>query len=120
MRIERGSGRQHRWLILVIAMVLLIGCDQILPKRSPGEKLYRKHCAECHGVDGSGNTVRSMGDLHANLLDNDWRHAGDAAGIETVINQKLVFEHPSFGDLKGPEVKQIVDHVLELRGERRR
>ena len=103
-----------------IAIMLLVGCDQILPKRSPGEKLYRKHCANCHGIDGAGSTVSNMGDLHANLLDNDWRYAGDAGGMESVINQRLVFEHPNFEELKGPEVRQIVDHVLELRGERRK
>lgn len=102
-----------------MTMLLLVGCDQILPKRSAGEKLYRKHCANCHGVDGSGNTITSMGDPNANLLDNDWRHAGDAHGIEAVIHQRLVFEHPDFSELSGTEVKQIVNHVLALRGERR-
>jgi len=120
MRTRRYWRNGCRWLALIILVVFLGACSELFPKRTPGEKLYRKHCADCHGVDGSGHTVRSMGDPNANLLDERWRHAGDAAGMETVINQALVFEHPTFDELGREEVKQIVDHVFYLRGERRK
>lgn len=108
-----------RWLALPLLLVLLGGCSELFPKRTPGEKLYRKHCSDCHGVDGGGHTVRSMGNPDANLLDQRWRHAGDPTGMETVILDSLVFEHPTFDSLSSKEVRQIVDHVLKLRGELR-
>ncbi len=115
----RRSRRYGLQLTLLVLTAGLVGCGDFLPKRTPGEKLYRKHCAECHGLDGSGQTVRSMGDPNANLLDDLWRHPGDASGMQAVLTQDLVFEHPSFQKLSGSEVRQIVDHVLKLRGERR-
>lgn len=96
------------------------GCSELFPKRTPGEKLYRKHCADCHGIDGGGQTIRTMGDPDANLLDDRWKYPGDASGMETVILQALVFEHPTFDKFSREEVKLIVDHVFSLRGERRR
>jgi len=104
---------------MAMLVASLGGCSELFPKRTPGEKLYRKHCADCHGADGSGHTVQSMGDPNANLLDNRWRHAGDASSMETVIREGLVFEHPTFDKLDHEEIRQIVDHVLSLRGERR-
>ena len=116
---RRESRRLGRGLIISVLMVCLAGCNQIFPKRTPGEKLYRKHCAECHGADGGGQTVSSMGNPDANLLDDSWRHPSDASGMQGVIMQGLVWEHPSFDKLSRQEVQQIVDHVLSLRGERR-
>jgi mono/diheme cytochrome c family protein len=112
--------RGRRWLTLTMLVLALGGCSEIFPKRSPGEKLYRKHCADCHGINGSGHTVSSMGDPNANLLDDNWKHPGDAAGMETVLRNDLVFEHPTKDRLSNEEIKQIVTHVLSLRGERRR
>jgi hypothetical protein len=40
--------------------------------------------------------------------------------MESVILQALVFEHPTFDKLSREEVKQIVDHIFSLRGERRK
>ena len=103
-----------------MALVLSLGaCSELFPKRTPGEKLYRKNCADCHGVDGAGHTIRTMGDPNTNLLDDRWKHASDPAGLENVIRQQLVFEHPTFDKLGRDDVKQIVDHILSLRGERR-
>ena len=120
MRTRNELGRWCRGLALSILMLSLGGCSEIFPKRTPGEKLYRKHCADCHGIDGSGHTIRSMGDQDANLLDSRWKHSGDAVGMENVIREALVFEHPTFDKLSREEVKQIVDHIFSLRGERRK
>lgn len=117
-----GSGRAFGrrvafWALLALAIG---GCNSIAPRRSPGEKLYRKYCGDCHGIDAGGHTVRSMGHPYANLRDDMWKHGGDAPGLERTIREELVFQHPSFQQISGQELRQIVDHVLALRGENRR
>ena len=107
--------------ILGILILTLWGCEEILPKRTAGQKLYSKHCSECHGVDGRGQTIQSMGDSYADLVDNTWRHAGDATGMRSVLSQDLVFNHVTYSRrLSSEEIKQIVDHVTVLRGEKQR
>jgi mono/diheme cytochrome c family protein len=106
-------------LLFVGSLLLAIGCDNVLVKRSAGEKLYRQKCASCHGLDAKGQTVRYMGSPRANLRDNDWKYGGgDSVAIQTVLLQGLVERHPaSLGKLQTGEVKEIADWVLELRGE---
>ena len=100
-------------------MMGVTGCDEVLPKRTEGEKIYRKHCADCHGLDARGHTVRYMGNHYADLLDDQWRHSGDAHGMEAVLREGTVFLHPSFEELNQQELRKVVDHVLVLRGETR-
>jgi len=97
----------------------VLGCGDLLPKRSTGEKLYRKHCASCHGLDAKGQTVRYMGIARANLTDNDWKYGGgDSIAIRETVTQGLVERHPrSLQRLDTKEVKEIAGWVLELRGE---
>lgn len=102
---------------------LAFGCDQLqnefLPG-SPGEKLYRKHCAECHGVDGAGNTPRYMGNPDADLTDDSWQHGGgDPDSIAAVVHDGIFGKMPAHPELSPEEVRLIVDHVLKLRGETR-
>lgn len=115
----------HRFLLaaccstgILVAMSLL-SCDAMVSKRSPGETLFRKHCASCHGVNAEGHTVRYMGNENADLTDNNWEHGGDANSIEDVIESDLVSEHPSFDKLSSQDIRQIVDHLLSIRGELR-
>lgn len=91
-----------------------LGC---VPGGSPGERLYRRHCANCHGVDGGGG-VRYLADEGANLLDETWRHGSDPSEIEYGLLNEDLEGHKDWG-LTSQERLQIVDHVLALRGERR-
>jgi len=102
------------------AMMSLAGCHQLFPQRSPGEVLYRKHCAECHGVDAKGNTPRYMGNPYADLRDNTWRTAAaDEGPIEALIESGVFGEMPAFGDqLSAEEIRQITHYLQVLRGER--
>jgi mono/diheme cytochrome c family protein len=95
---------------------LLAGCE----KRSPEEALWRKHCADCHGIDGSGNTARYMGNHWANLLDNAWKSSGsDEYSITHVVREGVFGEMPGNSALSDEEVSQIVDWLYYLRGEMR-
>lgn len=118
----RSSAKVQRLCRSLLTLLVLCsaGCGELLPKRTPGEKLYRKHCADCHGIDGGGHTVRTMGEPNTNLLDDRWRYGYDTSGIENVIRQEMVFEHPTFTKLSPEDLKQITSHVRKLRGESRR
>jgi mono/diheme cytochrome c family protein len=95
---------------------LVAGCVE----RSPGEKLYRKHCANCHGVDGSGNTPRYMGNQWANLIDDSWQNAaGDEYSLARVVREGVFAKMPGNAELSDDEVREIVGWVLQLRGETR-
>lgn len=102
-------------LALLIPLTGLVACDAMAPGRSPGEKLYRKHCANCHGVDGKGQTVRFMGNTWANIVDDHWRYGGDRASLEHTLRTEVVFQHPSFDELSATDFKDIVKHVVKLR-----
>ena len=98
----------------VILLLPLAGCT---PTGSTGERLYRRHCASCHGVDGGGG-VRYLVDEGANLLDDTWRYGGFRSEIEYSLRNDEVRKHTTW-DFTAQEREQIVDHILTLRGERR-
>ncbi len=92
------------------------GCD-LMPQRSPGEKLWRKHCAECHGLGGAGNTPRYTGKIYADLLDDTWRTSGDSFAVAEVIRNGVFAEMPAFDQLSEEEIRLLVTYIRELRGE---
>jgi len=105
--------------LLAVAALALAGCDALIPARSEGERLYRQKCSECHGVDAAGNTVRYMGNPWADLRDNEWKSGGDPVSIERIIRAGVFGQMPGNPDLTREQVRAIVDHVRELRGEKR-
>lgn len=116
----RPSARSIAVATIIASASLAAACDVIGPRRSPEEKLYRKHCASCHGVDASGNTPRYMGNAAADLRDPNWRNiAGDPSSIEEVIRDGVFGKMPPNPDLTYEEVQLITDWVLLLRGEGR-
>ena len=115
--------RPQRLVFAVLAgAVVLTACDSvedIFVKRAPGEKLYRKLCADCHGLDGAGNTPRGMGNPNNDLTDPFWKYGGDAGSIENIIRTGVFGEMPAHDELTDEQVRQVVDYVLKLRGESR-
>ena len=103
-------------LAVVCATPLLAGCEQ----PSPEEVLWRKQCADCHALDGSGNTARFMGNHWANLLDNAWKSSGsDEYSITAEIREGVFGQMPGNSELSDEEVSQIVGWLFHLRGENR-
>ncbi len=97
--------------------MLLAACDDWLV-RSPGERLWRKHCASCHGLDASGNTPRQMGNPWADLRDDAWKHlGGEDEQIENVIRQGIFGEMPAHDELTREEMRALIAHLRLLRGE---
>jgi mono/diheme cytochrome c family protein len=101
-----------------LAAIALAGCNELFAK-SPGERLWRKHCAECHGLDGSGNTPGYLGEVYADLLDNTWRTATpDRGSIDALVREGVFGKMPAFDQLSREEMRDLLDYLGELRGER--
>lgn len=99
------------------ALAVLAGCEDFMV-RDPGEKLWRKHCTQCHGLDAAGNTPRSMGEPFADLRDDSWNiGAGDRYAIEAVIRNGVFGKMPPGDKLTKDEVNLLVAHLYKLRGE---
>jgi mono/diheme cytochrome c family protein len=111
----------RRTLLLALPLAAALtgsACGLVVP-RSEGEKLWRKECANCHGLDASGNTPRYMGDVWADLLDVLWRSGGDEYAIEGVIREGVFGKMPANDELSSEEIRLIVDYLYWLRGETR-
>jgi mono/diheme cytochrome c family protein len=104
---------------LTALAVATAGCNELFPKRSAGEHLFRKHCAECHGIDAAGNTPNYMGNVWADLRDSDWKAGGDPESLASSISSGVFGNMPGFSDRLTPEeIRSIVDHLRVLRGEK--
>lgn len=119
IRPRLGAAGRRRWSLTLVASALGLACacDALAP-RSEGERIYRRLCADCHGVDGSGNTPRSMGNPWADLTDDAWKsEGGDAGSIETVVREGVFGEMPAHDELSAEEMRALLGHLLALRGE---
>nr|AGC71576.1 hypothetical protein [uncultured bacterium A1Q1_fos_517] len=92
------------------------GCSLVEPK-DPGERIYRRYCSSCHGVDGRGNTVRYMSNDWADLTDGSWKTFGDDGSIETTIREGVFGQMPARDDLSREEMKALLGYLRKLRGE---
>ena len=112
-----------RLLSLAALAGAALGCEAMensLLRRPPGERLYRKHCADCHGIDGSGNTPLGMANPLNDLVDETWRYGSDPGSIEGIVRNGVLGSMPAHPELSDLEVRQVVDHVLKLGGRSRR
>ena len=125
MTLNERAPRKRRipaaWTALTVAVCLAAGfaCDAF-PRRSEGEKLWRKHCASCHGLDARGNTPGYMGNVNADLADDSWVNGSDDGSIETVVREGIFAQMPANDALTREEMKALIGHLRYLRGERAR
>lgn len=94
------------------------GACGLLTERPLGERLWRDRCADCHGIDARGNTVRFMGNPWADLTDEMWRTAGDPDTVAEVTRAGIVGLMPPSDDLTAEEMSALLDWLYYLRGER--
>lgn len=106
-----------RTAFCVLILLATAGCERLL-HRSPGETLWRQNCANCHGIDGSGNRPGYMGETYADLRDELWRTGSNDGAMEGVIRGGAFGKMPGFPQLTQEEVRAILDHIHVLRGER--
>ncbi|HYL05974.1 MAG TPA: c-type cytochrome [Thermoanaerobaculia bacterium] len=111
--------------VLAVATALLLagaagmlagGCDKFFPHRLPGEQLYVDNCADCHGVDGRGNTAREMGQQYADLTDDVWKFGGEDSAIANAIREGSFGLMPAFQEkLNDEQIRAVVSYVKVLR-----
>jgi mono/diheme cytochrome c family protein len=100
---------------LLAAAALLGGCGKLFPHRSQGEALYVENCADCHGMDGRGNTARCMGQPYADLTDDTWKNGGDDASVATSISEGSFGLMPAFQPkLDDQQVRALVAYIRVL------
>ncbi len=98
--------------------LVFVGCGA-LERRTPGERIWRAECAHCHGLDAAGNTPRFMGNPWADLTDDRWKsYGGDRSGLDMSIRQGSFPDMPAFDQLTAEEMRSLLDHLAELRGEK--
>ncbi|MEZ5312710.1 MAG: c-type cytochrome [Thermoanaerobaculia bacterium] len=103
-------------LFAAALVVVAAGCD--LSSRTPGERLWRARCAECHGLDATGNTPRYMSEEWADLTDDAWHElGGDDASLQTVIREGVFGRMPANPDLTPTQMRDLIEHLRRLRGE---
>jgi cytochrome c oxidase cbb3-type subunit 3 len=102
------AGRGRALAALLVAGWVLAGCGKLFPHHSEGEELYLANCADCHGVDGRGNTVREMGQPYADLTDNEWKFGGDDGSLANTIREG------SFGLMPGFQEKLTTEQIQAL------
>ena len=120
---RRSTAVPLAYAALLAAVLSLAACDAIedaVMRREPGERMYRRLCADCHGLDGRGNTALSMGKDFANLVDGFSKYGDEAGSMENVVRDGVFAEMPAHPELTPTEMRQIIDHVLKLQGRSRR
>ncbi len=111
-----GLSRALAAVVVVLVGLVAAGCENLLPKRSKGEQIYRARCAECHGFDGRGNTPRYMGNPNADLTRSNYT---DVSTMEGVIREGVPGQMRGNPDLTRTEMRALLDWIRHLRGEGR-
>lgn len=110
-------GPRRAILVVPVALALAAGACGLFEERSLGEQLWRDRCADCHGVNGSGNTPKYMGNPYADLTDAVWRDSGDAGTVAEIVRSGVFGQMPPNDDLSREEMDALLDWFYGLRGE---
>lgn len=99
------------WLSVMV-IISVLGCSQDQhdhPSLITGEELFNYHCAECHGVQGTG---RLLDGIPASILTK--KSPQEIANYITT-GTKQNREMPVFSTMPADEAKVITEHVFTLK-----
>ncbi|HQR46846.1 MAG TPA: c-type cytochrome [Thermoanaerobaculia bacterium] len=82
----------------------------------PGERIWARKCAACHGREGRGDTRFARGRPYAVLTDDTWKHGGDLDSIRRLVAEgDPASPMPAYRGRLGPdEIEAVSRHVLVL------
>jgi mono/diheme cytochrome c family protein len=94
----------------------LLGLGTGCGPTDPGERVYLRKCAACHGLDGAARTRYGETHPYANLTDGVWRHGGDPVSIRRLISEgDPKSPMPPFrGRLDEAEIEAVARYVENL------
>lgn len=74
------------------------------------DRIFRRECSACHGVDGRGQA-----DLFPNLLDVDWQWGGSPEQIEQTLRGGRSANMPAWETILGEEkTRDVANYLLEF------
>ena len=111
------SVRRAAIRVTALALAGLALAAMACVERSEGAKLWRKHCSACHGHAGAGNFPKYSRYPHVNLVDDHWSDEAEPSQLEGIILSGVFPVMPAFDNLSDHEIRAILDHLRELRGE---
>jgi len=95
------------WLCILILHYTVDGIARAQDSDSAGERLFRLHCAECHGVDGRGGRG-------PDLTRGVYRHGSTDQALYQTISQGVAGTQMPGTSLSERQLLQIVKHVRGL------
>jgi cytochrome c oxidase cbb3-type subunit III len=97
------------WLIILLLHFSPDGSARAQDDDSAGERLFRLHCAECHGLDGQGGRG-------PDLTRGVYRHGSSDQALYQTISQGVTGTQMPATSLSNRQIMQIVKHVRGLSG----
>jgi cytochrome c oxidase cbb3-type subunit III len=100
------------WLIIPLLHFTAAGIARAQDDDSAGERLFRLHCAECHGLDGQGGRG-------PDLTRGVYRYGSSDQALYQTISQGVTGTQMPATSLSERQLLQIVRHVRGLAGSAR-
>jgi cytochrome c oxidase cbb3-type subunit 3 len=100
------------WSSILLLQFTAAGIARAQDDDSAGERLFRLHCAECHGLDGQGGRG-------PDLTRGVFRHGSTDQALYQTISQGVTGTQMPATSLSERQLLQIVRHVRGLAGSAR-
>jgi mono/diheme cytochrome c family protein len=105
--------RKYRVSTIALLPLFLFAFPRFSAAQADGQKLYDTKCAQCHGPDGSGNTVVGKAVGAKNLNSPEAKKLTDAE-IYTQIDQGKGNMPPFGGTLNKAQIDSLIPIVREF------
>jgi mono/diheme cytochrome c family protein len=115
MRFPMSRRSSGQFCVLVAAVLVGVSVSACGPG-DPGERVWVRKCAVCHGREGRGDTRFARGRPYAVLTDDVWKHGRDLDSIRRLIaDGDPTSQMPAYrGRLTPEEIDAVSRHVLKL------